>query len=176
MFPALITHRFSISTQVKPQFPWLLLFAELNRAIYRLISLKDKHDEMLWVVTVVEETSCCNVVFRCQIAQTNRMACFAAFFRKKKRGNLRISRSQDQSPIQSPTVGTYWEFSYFYYNEETGKFEKAEACQSKSPGKRKELLLFVTCREKKPSPVKAQHATERCCCQQSRNSCDLSPM
>ena len=82
------------------------------------------------------------------------MACFAAFFRKKKRGDLRISRSQDQSPIQSPTVGAYWEFSYFYYNEESRKFEKAEACQLKPPGKRKELLLFVTCIEKKPSAVK----------------------
>ena len=50
-------------------------------------------------------------------------------------------------------VGAYWEFSYVYYDKETGNVEKAETCQLKPPGSQMELLLFVTCEGKTANAI-----------------------
>ncbi|KAL9979427.1 hypothetical protein ACROYT_G017098 [Oculina patagonica] len=72
--------------------------------------------------------------------------------RKRKRSELSFN-SQDQSQIHSSKIGVYWEFSYVYYDKETGNIERAEAHQPKPSRREKELFLLVTCRGEKPSCV-----------------------
>lgn len=81
------------------------------------------------------------------------MACFGTLLRKKKRGRLSIFTSQDQTQSQSSKVGAYWEFSYVYYDKETGNSERAETCQPKPQGNQMELLLFVKRRGETASAI-----------------------
>lgn len=81
------------------------------------------------------------------------MACFGTVFRKKKRGKQRNYTGEDQSPAQFSKIGAYWEFSYVYYDKETGNIERAEVCQPKPARRQMDLLLFVTCRGEKTSAV-----------------------
>lgn len=81
------------------------------------------------------------------------MACFRSLLRKKSRDKPNILPTKNQSPVPCSKIGVFWEFSYFYYDKQTGNVEKIEACHALPKGGQIELRLNVTCRGEKRSAV-----------------------
>lgn len=61
--------------------------------------------------------------------------------------------SEDQRPVPCSQVGIFWEFSYFYYDKQTGNAEMLEACHTVAKGAQIEFRLNVTFRGENQSTV-----------------------
>lgn len=81
------------------------------------------------------------------------MACFGSFFREKNRPESNGLPCKDESTIPCPKIGVFWEFSYSYYDKQTGNVEKIDACHAVPKGTQIELRLNVTCKGENQSPV-----------------------
>lgn len=81
------------------------------------------------------------------------MACFGSCLGKKDRAEPNVLPSEDQRPVPCSQVGIFWEFSYFYYDKQTGNVEKLEACHTVAKGAQIEFRLNVTFRGENQSTV-----------------------
>lgn len=81
------------------------------------------------------------------------MACFGSCLRKKNRAESNVLPNEDENPVPCSKIGVIWEFSYFYYDKQTGDVEKIEACQVVPKGTQIELRLKATRRGENQSTV-----------------------
>ena len=91
------------------------------------------------------------------------MGCCGSCLSRKNRAESIVLPSEDESS----KIGVFWEFSYFYYDKQTGNVEKIEACHAVPRGTQIELGLNVTCKGDNQSivgqPIKKKnvHAEKR---------------
>ena len=81
------------------------------------------------------------------------MACFGSCLRKKNRAESNVLPCGDGSSAPCSKIGVFWAFSYFYYDKQTGNFEKIDVCHAVPKGAQVELRLNVTCRGENQSTV-----------------------
>ena len=81
------------------------------------------------------------------------MARFGSCLRKKNRAESNVSPCEEDSPAPCSKIGVFWEFSYFYYDKQTGNFEKVDACHAVPNGAQIELRLNVKCKGENQSTV-----------------------
>ena len=89
--------------------------------------------------------------------------------RKKSRGKPNILPTENESPVPCSNTGVFWEFTYFYYDKQTGNVEKIEACHALPQGRQIALRLDVTFRGEKRSTVEQPITKKSVLCGEKMN-------